>query len=512
MSLLHRPRTGPPTYSDFREPKGLFSLEKVKEADTTNFITFIPTLFYFGFTNTVAVVASIVFDWSTILFHPFSTLVRLLFAPIVSGVLAGLGVFMFFGKFLGLNLLLDFISLKYYHGNTFVNWGTPNPLDAANIDLDQGLDNMLAELPQFDPPTAKTLLFFSALMYEGPIHTKLILDLLPLRKYTLNSTHILGIPDRSVLGNFAGIFEISKNDDTDERFLIVSFKGTSPFDLNQWLVDVSLAKTNAYKNLYGSIHQGFHQSMFESGPDDNTTLYLEVTSYINNFISSQKEKNEGVHYHLWVTGHSLGAALATLYFGRITATSDIRGAEVDGAYDFGCPRVGNLAFRNRFIETENSPYDNKVKMHRVYNVNDPVPMLPLGFDNPDVLAFQAQTDSPSDPLNYIHVGVPIDVHRNGFNNIPVVYPDFAVTSAKDIVIWAYQTVLVAFGVAHIVEWIADWAAFFDDYDTTDNCVWFDIAALLSGTGDHMPAVYLNNLERYEATHAKAAEAATTING
>src|SRR5262249_54451343 len=64
---------------------------------------------------------------------------------------------------------------------------------------------------------------------------------------------------------------------------------------------------------------------------------------------------------VWLTGHSLGAALATLAAARWAA-----GHRVQGLYTFGSPRVGNAAF----AATVPGP------CYRFVNNNDVVTRLP----------------------------------------------------------------------------------------------------------------------------------------
>jgi Lipase (class 3) len=55
-------------------------------------------------------------------------------------------------------------------------------------------------------------------------------------------------------------------------------------------------------------------------------------------------------YRLWVTGHSLGGGLASLFYARVRDGQDLpEHIEVCGAYTFGQPRVANLDFRNGCI-------------------------------------------------------------------------------------------------------------------------------------------------------------------
>jgi hypothetical protein len=51
-------------------------------------------------------------------------------------------------------------------------------------------------------------------------------------------------------------------------------------------------------------------------------------------------------YKVYVTGHSLGAAMATLSAADLSVVSKI---PIEGVYTFGSPRVGNLAFSTWFV-------------------------------------------------------------------------------------------------------------------------------------------------------------------
>jgi triacylglycerol lipase len=79
---------------------------------------------------------------------------------------------------------------------------------------------------------------------------------------------------------------------------------------------------------------------------------------------------------LWITGHSLGAALATL---AATRCSDNGGLRLQGVYTFGSPRVGDARFG------ANIP----VPVFRFRNDSDVVPHLPLGllFEHVGALQF-----------------------------------------------------------------------------------------------------------------------------
>ena len=119
---------------------------------------------------------------------------------------------------------------------------------------------------------------------------------------------------------------------SNRRFAILSFRGSEiwkrneRFDPSQIMADF---KTNIDIRLSdwiggGKVHAGFKSAL--DGVWDEMLPELKR-------LQDQKVP-------LWVTGHSLGAALATLAADRLQ--------DVQGLYTFGSPRVGNQEFQKRF--------------------------------------------------------------------------------------------------------------------------------------------------------------------
>jgi triacylglycerol lipase len=71
----------------------------------------------------------------------------------------------------------------------------------------------------------------------------------------------------------------------------------------------------------GRVHSGFADA------------FAEISDYLDEFFAQRRPGQR-----LWLTGHSLGGALATL------AAAHIGAEAVDGLYTFGSPRVGDAAF------------------------------------------------------------------------------------------------------------------------------------------------------------------------
>ena len=113
-------------------------------------------------------------------------------------------------------------------------------------------------------------------------------------------------------------------------------------DIDIWLTDWQQG---------GKVHRGFKEALEEVWPD--------LLPYV------RKLHKKGCK--IWITGHSLGGALATLFASRYESAQ--------GVYTFGSPRVGNKVFKKNF----------EVKIYRIVNNEDIVPQVPL-------------------PIRYVHVG------------------------------------------------------------------------------------------------------------
>jgi len=93
------------------------------------------------------------------------------------------------------------------------------------------------------------------------------------------------------------------------------------------------------------------------------------------------QKFKGTPIPIMVTGHSLGAAQATLYAFRMLKLCKIWKSndwkplcKLDNVYTFCSPRVGNEAFTEIF----NSVFESEgIKVYRIVNGFDVVPMIPL---------------------------------------------------------------------------------------------------------------------------------------
>lgn len=133
------------------------------------------------------------------------------------------------------------------------------------------------------------------------------------------------------------------------KTILVAFRGTEPDKLEDWVSDVRFHKI---KGSVGKVHLGFSRALNKVWPD------------VRDYVDTIRTKNQ----KLWFTGHSLGAALATLAAAR---TRLVEGVPVQGLYTFGHPRTGDKEFAHGL----DSALPGSI--YRFVNNNDVVPRVPL---------------------------------------------------------------------------------------------------------------------------------------
>ena len=184
---------------------------------------------------------------------------------------------------------------------------------------------------------------------------------------------------------------------TAENYTIISFRGTEVYKkrnagLEQMLYDLTTDADSIFTKSYdgkGLIHKGFNKSL--------NNIWDELFQY----ISSQSN-----NHNIWITGHSLGGALATISADRLQK----KGIKVQGIYTFGSPRVGNIDFKNNF----------KVSHYRVVNHNDIVSQVPLNeFHLFEKEYYTFQNESNKTEINwltrlvYVHIGKLFYIDKDG---------------------------------------------------------------------------------------------------
>jgi len=166
-----------------------------------------------------------------------------------------------------------------------------------------------------------------------------------------------------------GIGTLIENKDTDTQcylkdygtHAVLSFRGTEPTQLNDVLVDFDVRKATWHSGM-SLVHSGFAKS-FES-----------VRPRIEELLSGLESRDD-----LFITGHSMGGALATL-------AADTLGCKL--VVTFGSPRVGDRSFARHFELKLAGRY------FRMFNRSDVVARIPTLF-------------------RFKHVGTPVFVDHRG---------------------------------------------------------------------------------------------------
>jgi len=126
------------------------------------------------------------------------------------------------------------------------------------------------------------------------------------------------------------------------EMMVLAFRGTEK-KLRDWKTDLRI-ELKEVSGKKGRIHAGFLDA------------YYAVSKEI------QEKVEEHAEVPLFITGHSLGGALA------IVATRFLRADNLAACYTFGSPRVGDRELSREF----------RTPIYRVVNSADGVPRIPIG--------------------------------------------------------------------------------------------------------------------------------------
>lgn len=138
----------------------------------------------------------------------------------------------------------------------------------------------------------------------------------------------------------------------DPQFTLISFTGTN--SLEDWGINLKTRPVADAGGLPGKLHRGFVKALDQVW-----------AAAVNPLL--------GRPVPLWVTGHSLGGALAVLAAARCAL---VTGQPVRGLYTYGQPRVGNHDLRDAIDVSLAGRY------FRYVNDRDIVPRVPpatLGY-------------------------------------------------------------------------------------------------------------------------------------
>ena len=155
-----------------------------------------------------------------------------------------------------------------------------------------------------------------------------------------------GLPSCTFIAGAGTSGYIAHNNDV----AIVAFRGTQPDDWND-LFDILRLVPLPWD--VGFVHNGFADAL--------TEVWDQLHAHLSALPGSCR---------IWLTGHSLGAALAFLTAARI-------GRRASGVYTFGAPRVGDAVFAAHLNHTFQQTSMRYVNDHDVVTHVPPEHVVPL---------------------------------------------------------------------------------------------------------------------------------------
>tara|TARA_Y100000052_G_scaffold22253_2_gene22929 strand:+ start:29665 stop:30717 length:1053 start_codon:yes stop_codon:yes gene_type:complete len=151
-------------------------------------------------------------------------------------------------------------------------------------------------------------------------------------------------------------------------FAALAFRGTDHWQ--DWKINTNSQRVVIKDNsLRIQAHRGFLEA------------YLDAEPQILDYLREIGDKP------LYITGHSLGGALAVVASASLPMEASIYNDQIASVYTFGSPRVGGGDF-NRLV---------KAPHYRIYNPGDMVPSAPpfwLSFQHTGDLRYLKYTDRP----------------------------------------------------------------------------------------------------------------------
>ncbi|KAJ5210438.1 Lipase class 3 [Penicillium cf. griseofulvum] len=146
-------------------------------------------------------------------------------------------------------------------------------------------------------------------------------------------------------------------DDSRQEIIIV-FRGTGSGTNLRLDTNYTLAPFDTLPKCVGcAVHGGYYLG------------WISVQDKVESLVKQQATQYPA--YALTVTGHSLGASMAAITAGQLSATYDqVR------LYTFGEPRTGNLAYASYMNEKFKVASPETTQYFRVTHANDGIPNLP----------------------------------------------------------------------------------------------------------------------------------------
>ncbi|CAM6054803.1 unnamed protein product, partial [Sphagnum tenellum] len=154
--------------------------------------------------------------------------------------------------------------------------------------------------------------------------------------------------------------------------IFIAWRGTEPFNTSDWSTDIDFSQAKFQDGM--AVHLGFLEALGLCRPsglsekiiNTENLAYDYITKIVANLLYDHRQAR------LFVTGHSLGGALAALYGVMLYYNEETEITNnLAGIYTFGQPRVGNEVFAD-YAQTNLG-----CRYKRVVYCNDIIPRVPF---------------------------------------------------------------------------------------------------------------------------------------
>ncbi|KAI5068149.1 hypothetical protein GOP47_0016494 [Adiantum capillus-veneris] len=277
----------------------------------------------------------------------------------------------------------------------------------------------------------------------------------------------------------------------DANIVVVAFRGTQPFNMYDWCTDFDFSYY-VLPNV-GRVHVGFLEALGLGNRTNRETLNLTKANAVmkaNRVISHSVPTSglssskvlaydaictkardllkENPRAKLYVTGHSLGAALATLFTALLQIEENDLCPRHEATFTFGQPRVGDLKFAN-YVENKLCGRSmTPRKYFRVVYRTDVVPRVPW-----DDVVFQ-----------FKHVS-PCHYYKSIFNSLALVEEPYKNLSSLIVQPWPHVSALWELCVSLFNK------AFRGSKETDLAIITRFVAVIFPGLCAHNPACYVD---------------------
>ena len=153
---------------------------------------------------------------------------------------------------------------------------------------------------------------------------------------------------------FSGRFDTQAFILKTDQVILLAFRGTEPNNRSDWKTDLHFRRrairlANSTKKVH--VHEGFWRAL--------DSIWQDIEAHLRKFRNANQA--------IWLTGHSLGGALACLTAFRLSQSPEF---DFSGLYTYGQPRVGGWDFAKFFKAAHGE------KIFRFVNNNDFVTFVP----------------------------------------------------------------------------------------------------------------------------------------